>query len=50
MYMYISIYKNKEMNTNENRLFVQKTRTGSLIISLVWKCLCVSISRGEPSI
>ena len=24
-------------------------RTGSLIMLLVWKCLCVSISRGKPS-
>ena len=30
--------------------FYKKTRTSSLICLLVWKCLCVSISRGKPSI
>ena len=30
--------------------FYEKMRTGSLICWLVRKCLCVSISRGKPSI
>ena len=30
--------------------FFKKMRTGSLIILLVRKILCVTISRGEPSI
>ena len=30
--------------------FHRKMRTGSLICVLVRKCLCVSISRGKPSI
>ena len=37
-------------STNENNRFVPKMCTGSLIILLVWKCLCVSTSRGKPSI
>ena len=30
--------------------FYKKMRTGSLISLIVWKCLCVSNSRGKPSI
>ena len=44
------MYIYKEFSINENSLFFKKMRTGSLIMLLVQKCLCVSIARGKPSI
>ena len=41
---------NKEFNINSSFSFFKRIRTCSLIILLVQKSLCVSISRGKPSI
>ena len=50
IYIYIYI-KNLELIIKYFRLLLFKTmRTDSLICLPVWKCLCVSISRSEPSI
>ena len=51
IYIYIYIYTYIKYSINEQIIDAhKKMRTGSLICSLVRKCLCLSISRGEPSI
>ena len=46
MYMYV----NKEFSIMKIGYLFKKMRTSSLIILLVWKRQCVSISKGKPLI
>ena len=48
VYTYIYIYN--KYSTNKKNIFLQKDAHRFTILGLVWKCLCVCVSRGKPSI